>query len=151
LEAALRRWPKLHDLVAQLAAGAAVLRQPVAALQAAALSLLLWAVDAGMYWAGARALDLGELMSYGRSVLVLSSAGAAAAVPAAPGGLGTFEAAVKKILEAFGASAPAAFGYAVFTHMVMLVSVTAIGVFYLYRVGLSLGELQAALARKEAA
>ena len=99
-ERALRPWPKVHSLVEQLALGAAVLREPAAALQAAAWSLALWSVDAGVYWAGARALGLGAIMNYPRAVLALSWAGASSALPAAPGAIGTFEAIVKSILVA---------------------------------------------------
>ena len=150
-EARLRRWPRVHALVVQLAAGAAVLRSPAAAGKAAALSLALWSVDALMYWAGARALELGWAVSYARSILVLSWAGAGSALPAAPGGFGTFEAAVKGILVNFGVPPHAALGYAFFTHMVMYLFVTGLGLAFLYQVGLSLGELRSALSRKERA
>jgi len=49
----------------------------------------------------------------------------------------------------FGVSAPVAFGFAVLTHMSMYLFVTGLGLTLLYGVGLSLGELKAALARKE--
>lgn len=148
-ETRLRRWPRLHDLIVQLAAGAAVLRSAPAAAQAAALSLALWGVDALVYWAGARALGLGGALDYGRSVLVLATAGAGSALPAAPGSFGTFEAAVTRILASFGVEANAAFGYAVFVHMVMYLFITILGLAFLYTIGLSLGELHAALQKKE--
>lgn len=147
-EKRLRPWPKIHALVTQLAAGAAVLRSAGAAAQAAGLSLALWGVDAVMYWAGARALGLGSFMGYGRAVLSLSWAGASAALPAAPGAFGAFEAAVEAILEKFGAAPAAAFAYALFMHMVMYIIVTALGLVFLYRVGLTLGELRGALDRQ---
>lgn len=150
-ERRLRGWPKIHDLIGQLAAGAAVLRSARAAAEAVALSLALWAVDAVLYWAGARALGLGEFLSYSRSILVLSWAGAAAAIPAAPGGFGTFETAVKSIIEAFGVSPQQALGYAVFNHMTMYLFVTALGLVFLYRVGFSVAELRQALDGKDKA
>lgn len=147
-ERRLRRFPKLHDLVSQLAAGAAILRDARAAGQVALLSLVLWGADAWLYWAGARALGLGWAVDYPRSILVLSWAGAGAALPAAPGAFGTFEAMVKSILVGFGASADQALGYAVFNHMVMYVTVTGLGLVFLCRVGLSLGELRAAIEKE---
>lgn len=142
VERALRPVPKVHALVEQLALGAAVLRQPLAALQAAGLSLLLWTVDAGLYWAGARALGIGALMDFPRAVLALSWAGASAAIPTAPGGLGTFEAVVAAILGQFGATVDQAFAYALVCHMVMYLIVTVAGLLLLYRVGLSLADLR---------
>lgn len=142
IERLLRPVPKVHSLVEQLSLGAAVLRDPLSALQAAVLSVLLWTVDAGIYWAGARALGMGSLMDYPRAVLTLSWAGASAAIPTAPGGLGTFEAVVVTILAKFGAGAEQAFAYALVCHMVMYLLVTITGLILLYRVGLSLAELQ---------
>lgn len=149
LERRLRAWPKLHEMVGHLTLGAAVLRRPRALAAVAALSLGLWAVDAGVYWLGAQALGLEGLIDYPRSILVLSWAGAGAAIPAVPGAIGTFEAMVKAILEKFGVPANAAFAYALFLHMTMYVTVTAMGLVFLYRVGLSLGGLRACLGRQE--
>lgn len=147
VERALRPWPKLHALVEQLAIGAAVLRRPAAAAQAAALSLLLWTVDALLYWAGARALGLGGLMDYPRAVLTLSWAGASSALPAAPGAIGTFEAAVASILVEFGSTPEQGLAYAVVCHMLMYLLVTATGLAFLWRVGLSLSDLRKETAR----
>ena len=142
IERALRRWPKVHGLVAQLALGAAVLRSPAAAAQAVVLSLILWSVDAALYWAGAYALGLQHLMDYPRSVLTLSWAGASSAIPAAPGAIGTFEAVVASILAKLGAGPDAAFAYALVTHMVMYLFVTVLGLFFLSREGVSLAQLR---------
>jgi hypothetical protein len=142
IERALRRWPKAHSFIEQLALGAAVLRRPAAALQAVAWSLALWSVDAGVYWAGARALGLGSIMNYPRAVLALSWAGASSALPAAPGAIGTFEAIVKSIVVQFGATPDQALAYALVCHMLMYLLVTVTGLILLYRIGLSLAELR---------
>ncbi|MFA6002667.1 MAG: lysylphosphatidylglycerol synthase transmembrane domain-containing protein [Elusimicrobiota bacterium] len=149
LERRFRKWPKLHEIVGHLALGAAVLRQPRALAAVVALSLGLWSVDAGIYWLGAQALGLGGTIDYLRAILVLSWAGAGAAIPAVPGAIGTFEAMVKAILEKFGVAANPAFAYALFLHMSMYVTVTVMGLIFLYRVGLSLGGLKASLGRPE--
>lgn len=145
LERRLRSWPKAHEMVAHLAAGAAVLRRPRALLPVVGWSLLLWLIDAAVYWFGARALGLEGYIDYSRSILVLSWAGAGSALPAVPGALGTFEAMVKTIVEKMGASAPEAFAYALFVHMTMYILVTVIGLVFLYRVGLSLGGIKGSL------
>jgi uncharacterized membrane protein YbhN (UPF0104 family) len=149
VERSLRPWPKVHALVEQLSLGAAVLRQPTAALKAAGLSLILWSVDAGVYWAGARALGLGAVMDYPRSVLALSWAGASSALPAAPGAIGTFEAVVTTIVVKFGATHEQAFAYALVCHAVMYLLVTITGLILLYRVGLSLADLRGAVEKEK--
>jgi uncharacterized protein (TIRG00374 family) len=141
IERALRPWPKLHSLVEQLALGAAVLRSPKAAAQAAALSLVLWSLDAVLYWTSARLMGLGSIMDYPRAVLTLSWAGASSAIPAAPGAIGTFEAVVASILNKLGAEPAAALAYALVTHMVMYLYVTCIGLAFLSREGVSLAQL----------
>ncbi|MEK7388667.1 MAG: lysylphosphatidylglycerol synthase transmembrane domain-containing protein [Elusimicrobiota bacterium] len=141
-ERALRRWPRIHNLVLQLSLGAVVLRSPWACVQAVFWSVLLWSVDAVLYWAGARVLSLGSLMDYPRSVLALSWAGASSAIPAAPGAVGTFEAVVASILVKFQAGPEEAFAYALVTHMVMYVFVTSCGLFFLSREGISLAQLR---------
>lgn len=147
LERLLRRWPRLHAFVEQLALGAAVLRSLRAAAQAAAYSLGLWSVDAAMYWAGSRALGLDALMDYPRAVLTLSWAGASSALPAAPGAIGTFEAAVADVLMRFGASAAQGFAYAAVVHAVMYLLVTSAGLACLWSVGFSLAGLKEDLER----
>jgi len=148
IERALRAWPKVHELVEQLALGATVLREPLTALNAAGLSLLLWTVDAGLYWAGARALGLGAIMDYPRAVLTLSWAGATSAIPAAPGAIGSFEKIVATIVHQFGAAPEAALAYALVCHMVMYLLVTVTGLVLLYRIGLSLADLRAEVEKK---
>jgi hypothetical protein len=146
-ERRLGRFPRLHRLVLEMASGASVLRRPGAAFGAAGLSIFLWSVDALVYWAGARALSIGPLVSYARSILVLSWAGAASALPAAPGAFGTFEAFVQNILSRFGASPEIAFAYAILAHMSMYLIVTILGLVLLYTVGLSLAELESTVRR----
>jgi uncharacterized membrane protein YbhN (UPF0104 family) len=149
VERLLRRWPKAHKLIEQLALGAAVLRSPAAAAQAAALSLLLWTVDAALYWAGAYALGLGGVMNYPRAVLTLSWAGAVSAIPAAPGSIGTFENFVASILHTFGAAPELALAYALLTHMIMYLLVTVTGLVFLSREGVSLAQLREEVERKQ--
>jgi len=149
-ERRLRSWRKLHEVVTHLALGAAVLRRPQALIPVAALSLGLWAVDAAVYWLGAFAFGLQGFIDYPRSILVLSWAGAGAALPAAPGAIGTFESVVKTIVVRLGASAPEAFAYAVFLHMCGYILVTGMGLIFLYRVGLSVGSIKDFVGRIKA-
>jgi hypothetical protein len=150
VERRLRSSRKLHEVMSHLALGAAVLRRPRALVPVVALSLGLWSVDAVVYWLGAFAMGLQGWIDYPKSILVLSWAGAGAALPAAPGGIGTFESMVKSIVVRLGATAPDALAYAMFLHMCGFVLVTALGLIFLYRVGLSLGGIKDFLRRMKA-
>jgi hypothetical protein len=147
VEKRLRSYRKVHELMSHLALGAAVLRRPRALVPVAALSLALWAIDAAVYWLGAFALGLEGFIDYPRAILVLSWAGAGAALPAAPGAIGTYESLVKSIVVRLGAAPPDALAYAVFLHMCMYILVTFMGLIFLYRVGLSLGGVKDFLKR----
>ena len=148
-ERRLRPWPRMHRFVEQLALGAAVLRSPTAAAFASFLSLLLWSVDATLYWAGAYALGIGDVMNYPRAILTLSWAGAVSAIPAAPGSIGTFENFVASILHTFGATPEAALAYALMTHMIMYLLVTVTGFVFLSREGVSLAQLREEVERNK--
>jgi hypothetical protein len=104
------------------------------------LSLALWSVDALTYWCGARALGLS--LSYPSSVLVLAWAGAAAALPAAPGGIGTFESFVENILAKLGIPSHAGLAFALLTHAVMYGTVIIVGLATLSRIGFSLADIE---------
>jgi uncharacterized membrane protein YbhN (UPF0104 family) len=92
-------------------------------------------------------LGLEGFIDYPRAILVLSWAGAGAALPAAPGAIGTYESLVKSIVVRLGAAPPDALAYAVFLHMCMYILVTFMGLIFLYRVGLSLGGVKDFLKR----
>ena len=141
-EKLLRRWPRIHSLAEQLTLGAAVLRSPAAAAQAALFSLALWAVDGGLYWIAARAMRVEQFMDYPQAVLTLAMAGLSSALPVAPGAIGTFEHFVATLLQSFGASAEPALAYALVTHMVMYLVVTVAGLVFLSREGVSLAQLR---------
>ena len=118
------------------------------AVPAAALSLSLWLIDAGIYWFTSRAMGLEPGLSYGRSVVVLSTAAAASAIPAAPGAFGIFEQFVETLLVAWKVPAPVALAYAGIVHLVMYLIVTLLGIIFLYQLGHSFGSLGRAVRRK---
>lgn len=57
-------------------------------------------------------------------------------VPAAPGGLGTFDAACKTFLEAFGIASELALGYTLILRIVLWLPITLLGAYYFLREGL---------------
>jgi hypothetical protein len=54
---------------------------------------------------------------------------------------------VESIVTRLGAAPPEALAYAVFLHMCMYLLVTGMGLFFLYRVGLSVGGIKDFLRR----
>ncbi len=130
--------PRIQAAVVELSAGALALRGRAAA-GIVGCGFLLWAADALIYWTSAQALGLG-MIDYPRALLVLSWAGAGAALPAVPGAFGTFEAMVKDIAMRCGASPTQAFGYAFVTHMAGYLMVTTMGLFFLYKAEIAIAD-----------
>lgn len=126
---------KLRSLVRKAALGSRALRSAPVLAGAAALSLSLWLVDAGVYWMAGKAMGLSPGIGYGRSLVVLSTAAAASALPAAPGSFGTFEHFIKELLVGWSVAEPAALAYAGIVHLLFYLIVTFLGVACLYRLG----------------
>ena len=57
-------------------------------------------------------------------------------IPAAPGGLGTFDAAGRAMLQAYGVSAEPALGYTLILRLALWVPITLIGAIFFLREGL---------------
>ncbi len=116
------------QLVRQVRRGLGGLARPEILAAAGGLTLASWVVEAGVFLAVGRALGLGlGLPAY----LVVASVGNLAwAVPLAPGGLGSFDLAVREAAAVLGAGSGAtAFGLLV--HLVLWLPVTVVGIIWL--------------------
>jgi glycosyltransferase 2 family protein len=86
---------------------------------------VLWALEAAVYLSVARAVDL-QISGMGALYLVALT-NFFAALPAAPGSIGTFDAAVIFGSKALGASGSAAVSYLLTLRFVLYVPITAVG------------------------
>jgi glycosyltransferase 2 family protein len=94
-----------------------------------ALSLALWTLEAGVYLAVGRAVDV-ELGLLG-ALYVVALTNLFALVPAAPGYVGTFDAAVLFALGSLGATGSEALSYLVLLRFVLFVPITVVGLGFL--------------------
>jgi glycosyltransferase 2 family protein len=85
----------------------------------------LWSLEATVYLAVARAIDLDFSVSGALSLVALTNF--VAALPAAPGSIGTFDAAVAFGAKALGASGSAALSYVILLRFVLYVPITVFG------------------------
>jgi glycosyltransferase 2 family protein len=85
----------------------------------------LWAVEAGVYLAVARSLDLDFSVSGGLYLVALTNF--VAALPAAPGSIGTFDAAVAFGARRLGASGSMAVTYMLLLRFVLYIPITIVG------------------------
>lgn len=128
--------PKVSDILNKFIDGLRVLRSPGQSLLVLGLSMLVWILEGGLYWGVMKALGL-EL-SFMSLLLVEGVVNLVLLIPAAPGGLGTFDAAAKFMLALFGIPAEQALGYALILRMALWIPITALGALFFVKEGFSL-------------
>lgn len=136
------RWRKnIASVIDKFIAGLSILRSAQQSLLVLALSLGVWLMEAGLYWGVSQALGLNLGL---RSLLLVEGVvNLVLLVPAAPGGLGTFDAATKAMLELFNIASEQALGYALVLRVALWVPITVLGAILLVREGFGLnGDLR---------
>jgi len=123
----LRRHPMLHRIRDWLRPLADSPRALVSrwGLVLLAGTFLLWTVEASVYWSVARAIDLNISISGALYLVALTNF--VAALPAAPGSLGTFDAAVAWGADKLGAAGSVALSYVILIRFVLYVPITIVG------------------------
>ena len=110
------------------------LRSPTDALMILLTSILVWLLETGLYWSVDQALGLG--LNFGQLMLLNGVVNLVLLIPAAPGGLGTFDAAGRAMLEAYGIASEPALGYTLLLRIALWVPITLLGTIYFIREGL---------------
>lgn len=127
---------KVSGILDKFIDGLRVLRSPGQSLLVLALSMLVWVFEGGLYWGVMKALGL-EL-SFMSLLLIEGVVNLVLLIPAAPGGLGTFDAAAKFMLSLFGIPAEQALGYALILRVALWIPITALGAIFFLKEGFSL-------------
>jgi uncharacterized membrane protein YbhN (UPF0104 family) len=119
---------RLHDFLRPLAGAprALVSREGLLLL---AVSFLIWAVEASVYLAVARSVDL-DISGMG-ALYIVALTNLFAMLPAAPGYVGTFDAAVVFGVKAIGGTGSAAFSYLLLLRFVLFIPITLVGLLVL--------------------
>jgi glycosyltransferase 2 family protein len=89
------------------------------------VTFVLWAFEAGVYLAVAKSVDLG--ISATGALYLVALTNFVAALPAAPGSIGTFDAAVAFGAGRLGASGSASLSYLLLLRFVLYVPITVVG------------------------
>jgi uncharacterized protein (TIRG00374 family) len=138
----------LARFVESFAQGLAVMRQPRRLLVALALSVPLWMSIAAGIWLTSLAFHI--TFPYTGSFLVTTLLVVGVAVPT-PGAIGGFHAAYQIAVQTFfGAADDAAVGGAIVLHAISFLPVTALGIAYMVREGLTLEGLREGSERVQA-
>jgi uncharacterized protein (TIRG00374 family) len=88
-------------------------------------TFVLWTIEASVYWTVARSIDLD--ISIGGALYLVALTNFVAALPAAPGSIGTFDAAVAWGAHRLGATGSMAVSYVILVRFVLYVPITIVG------------------------
>ncbi len=133
--------PALHDrtvrAVSAMVNGVAALRRPLDALVIVALGLIVWLLEAGMYFFLLPAFGIAA--SPWTALLAVSATNLGILLPSTPGFIGPFHYFCMMALVSTGVPTDTALAYAVVAHIAFYVPITAWGVGVLFAHGLSMG------------
>lgn len=138
---------RLVALVEHAIGGLAVLRDSRRFLAVLWWATLHWLVHALALWIGFRAVGLDAPFS--AALFLQGVLGFAVALPSSPGFVGVFEKAAQVGLGVYGVSSALALSWAIGYHVLSFIPITAIGVVYLARLGISFGDIEGAAARSD--
>lgn len=127
-------------LLRSFAEGLSVLRHPRRFVVVLFWTVLHWLVQALAFWILFKALGIDAPFSAAVVVMGLIVVGVAA--PSTPGFFGPFEFAAVAGLKIYGVDESLAGAWALTTHILTLIPITVLGLYYLARTGLRLGELK---------
>jgi uncharacterized protein (TIRG00374 family) len=113
------------------------------------ISIIAWLLSAFTTWITMLAFWDNIPLMYG--VAVVAAAGLGVALPAAPAGVGPFEAAVIVVLTALGLEQDASRSFAIAIHFLTILATSGLGVIGLLREGMSFGEVARAAQSIETA
>ena len=140
----LRRLPErlrapADALVERFLVGLRSLRSPYDMALVALLSTISWVLEATMYYMIGVAFDLG--LGFHVYLLVTAAANLAISIIPTSGGVGPFEVVTKETVVFFGAGESAGVAYAAALHALLLFPVIALGLYFLWAINISLGDL----------
>jgi uncharacterized protein (TIRG00374 family) len=133
---------RLNRFAEGIVAGLAVLRSPGRLTGVVLWSLVLWIKNAAAFAICFRAFGIDVPLE--AALLLQAIIGFGVALPAAPSGLGVFEAATLVTLRIYGVDSNLAVSYALTYHLTTFLPITLLGLWSLSRLHLHLGELRSA-------
>jgi len=141
----LRRIPsesmrtRAAGLMRSLLEGLGALRSPIDSFAVYALSVIAWLCETGMYVL--IAVGFGISLPFAVFLLAAALANLVTIAPSTPGYVGVFDAPVVYTLTLFGIDQNLAASYTLVLHAALYLPVTLLGFYYLWRAGLSLGQM----------
>jgi len=129
---------RLLDLSKRFLGGLESLRSPREALMVFLTSVVIWLLETGKYWFVMHAFNF--KIGFFALMLMNGVVNLATTIPSAPGYWGTFDLPGIEVLKAYGINAETAAGYTLVLHIALLVPITLLGAYYLWKEGIRWGE-----------
>ena len=114
--------------------GLASLRSPFNILMVFVTSVIIWLLETVKYWFVMHAF--GFSVSFFALMLMNGVVNLATTIPSAPGYLGTFDLPGIAVLEAYNVAKEVAASYTFVLHFALWFPVTAVGLYYMVRMGI---------------
>ncbi len=152
VEKVVRIFPKrvskfLVDVLEAFLEGLRVFQSLGLLMKAGLWSAAIWVVQSLAFWVAFRAFDIN--VTFDVALFVNGIVALLVAAPAAPGFIGTFHAGVVAGLGVYATPPAASLGLAAGFHLGGFIPVTLIGLYYSWKVGISLGEVRGSETRVE--
>ena len=129
-----------RDMLRSFAAGLGVLRQPRRFAVVFFWAMAMWLVQPLGFWLGMKAIGID--VSFTAALLVQGIIVFAVVVPSTPGFFGLFEAGAKTGLAIYGVHENLALAWGLTFHILSLIPIVVIGLYYLARSGVKLSDLK---------
>jgi len=130
---------KLVNLLHSFISGLQVFDHKTNLLWVGMLSIIIWLLNASSIYVLCYSFDIG--LSFAGSCFVTVCIALAVALPQAPGFIGVFHIATQKSLDVFGIGLSSTQSFAILLWAVSIIPVTVAGLLFLWREGISFGEL----------
>ncbi|MBO1222919.1 MAG: flippase-like domain-containing protein [Candidatus Scalindua sediminis] len=130
---------KLINFLHSFISGLQVLDNKKQLLWIGTLSLIIWFFNAASVYVLCYSFNIG--LSFAGACFVIVCLALAVALPQAPGFIGVFHIATQKSLAIFGVGLSSAQSYAITLWALSVIPVTLVGLLFLWREGMSLGEI----------
>ncbi len=139
-----RNWgEKALGMLSSFTAGLEILRLGPTFMRSVAFSIVIWGVETAIYYLGIKALhsSLAGWSGLWQALFLMSAVNLGIMIPAAPGGVGPYQAAAILALAAFGVPKEIALSISILTHIIQYTYVTGVGLYFLGREGFSLSKI----------
>ncbi len=135
------KFPRLTGILKNIAHGAKAFQSFKRTLGIILCGLTQWTINIFNFYVVAKIFNISEIINIFKAVKLIFTTAVAVSVPAMPGYFGNMEYSISKVMSIWGISEAVGFAYASYLHLLAYIVVTVVGVFFVYQMGYSIGDL----------